>query len=57
MKSHHMTPLTTLLPQVTVFHHFGEYHKAYTRFILSVNNVYYADYVHVRAFPPEHKQR
>ncbi len=35
-----------------VFHHFRKYHNAYARFRLSVNNTYYAAFVHARAFPP-----
>ncbi len=43
---------TILLPRVLEIRHFRKYHNAYTRFPLSVNNAYYTDYVHVRAFPP-----
>ncbi len=44
-----------LLPKVTALHHFKEYHNAYTRFPLHVNNTDYADCIHERA-PPERKQ-
>ncbi len=39
-------------PPSYIFHHFREYHNAYAGFCLSVNNAYYAAFVHARAFPP-----